>query len=220
MGGIPYMGSKRVLAQEIINIIYQRHGNIPFYDLFGGGGAVSFSALSFFDDVHYNEIDTSIVNLMRQLKEGIPESWYEPVTREKFVEEIKKDTAYAGMVKTCWGFGNNYRKGYLWGIDIMEDKLLLHDLCVKNTPELIYKANEVFNINLPKNLPGGCIKNRMLYVKRFFDRMDLQSLERLESLQRLQRLERMQRLGRLPNKLKLSNKDYQDIKFKNDSVIY
>src|SRR5699024_7524095 len=90
-------------------------------------------------------------------------------------------------------------------------KLLLHELCVKNTPELIQKANEVFNINLAKNLPGGCIKNRMLYVKRFFDRMDLQSIERLESLERL---------GRLPNKLKLSNKDYQDIKFKNDSVIY
>src|SRR5699024_3590809 len=212
MGGIPYMGSKRVLAQEIINIIYQRHGNIPFYDLFGGGGAVSFSALSFFDDVHYNEIDTSIVNLMRQLKEGIPESWYEPVTREKFVEGIKKDTAYAGMVKTCWSFGNNYRNGYLWGIDIVEDKLLLHELCVKNTPELIYKAKKQIGIDLPDKLKGGTIQERRIYLKGFFNRLDLQSIERLQSLESLQR---MQSLGRLPNKLKLSNKDYQDIKFKN-----
>src|SRR5699024_1410535 len=203
MDGIPYMGSKRVLAPEITNLIYQRHGNKPFYDIFGGGGAISLKALSFFDEVHYNEIDKSIYNLMCHLKKGIPESWYEHITREKFYEEIKKDTAYSGMVKICWSFGSNYRKGYLYGKDIMEGKLLLHELCVKNTPELIQKANEVFNINLPKNLPGGCIKNRMLYVKRFFDRMDLQSIERLESLERL---------GRLPNKLKLSNKDYQDIK--------
>src|SRR5690625_943273 len=111
MNGIPYMGSKRVLSPEITKLIYQRHGNKPFYDVFGGGGAISFKALSFFDEVYYNEIDTSIVNLMRQLKEGIPESWYEPVTREKFFKEIKKDTAYAGMVKTCWSFGNNYKKG-------------------------------------------------------------------------------------------------------------
>src|SRR5699024_12550995 len=121
MDGIPYMGSKRVLAPDIVNLIYQRHGNKPFYDVFGGGGAISFKALSFFDEVYYNEIDKSIYNLMCQLKKGIPESWYEPVTREKFVEEIKKDTAYEEMVKKCWGFGN-IRKSILWG-DWVYDKL-------------------------------------------------------------------------------------------------
>jgi len=44
--GIPYMGSKRKLASEILHKITQRHGNISdFYDLFGGGGSISFTAI-------------------------------------------------------------------------------------------------------------------------------------------------------------------------------
>ena len=36
--GIPYMGSKRKLASEILKVITQRHEGISnFYDLFGGG---------------------------------------------------------------------------------------------------------------------------------------------------------------------------------------
>src|SRR5690625_2351605 len=87
---IPYMGSKRKLVPKIVNTIFQRHGNKPFYDVFGGGGAVSIEALRYFDEVHYNEIDTAIVNLIEQLKIGIPDYWYEPVSREKFFEEIEK----------------------------------------------------------------------------------------------------------------------------------
>ena len=41
--GIPYMGSKRKLASDILQKITQRHNWITdFYDLFGGGcGAIS-----------------------------------------------------------------------------------------------------------------------------------------------------------------------------------
>jgi site-specific DNA-adenine methylase len=44
--GIPYMGSKRKIAGEIVDFIanHSRHAR-HFYDLFGGGGAVSFAAL-------------------------------------------------------------------------------------------------------------------------------------------------------------------------------
>ena len=39
--GIPYMGSKRKLASDILHFITSRHNNIDtFYDLFGGGGSV------------------------------------------------------------------------------------------------------------------------------------------------------------------------------------
>lgn len=42
--GIPYMGSKRKLAGDILHFITQRNpGMTDFYDLFGGGGAVSFT---------------------------------------------------------------------------------------------------------------------------------------------------------------------------------
>ena len=44
--GIPYMGSKRKLAPEILKCITQRHPNLTgFYELFGGGGSISFTAI-------------------------------------------------------------------------------------------------------------------------------------------------------------------------------
>lgn len=46
MRGIPYMGSKQKLAHRIVNTIQQRHTDAEhFYDLFGGGGAISLEAL-------------------------------------------------------------------------------------------------------------------------------------------------------------------------------
>ena len=44
---LPYMGSKRKLAARILDtIISCQHGrSLKLYDLFGGGGAVSFEAL-------------------------------------------------------------------------------------------------------------------------------------------------------------------------------
>ena len=44
--GIPYMGSKRKLASEILYKITNRHKNITdFYDLFGGIGSEGCSAI-------------------------------------------------------------------------------------------------------------------------------------------------------------------------------
>jgi site-specific DNA-adenine methylase len=44
--GLPYMGSKRKLASNIVNLILELNPKCKyFYDLFGGGGAISFEAL-------------------------------------------------------------------------------------------------------------------------------------------------------------------------------
>ena len=46
MIGIPYMGSKRKLASEIVSFILERHPKTKYvWDLFGGGGAISFEFL-------------------------------------------------------------------------------------------------------------------------------------------------------------------------------
>lgn len=58
--GLPYVGSKKKISKKIAQIIVQNFGtDKPFYDLFGGGGAVALEAtLNGFVDVHYNELDT------------------------------------------------------------------------------------------------------------------------------------------------------------------
>jgi len=43
---MPYMGSKRKLANKILNAIYRTVGDFyTLYDLFGGGGAMSIAGL-------------------------------------------------------------------------------------------------------------------------------------------------------------------------------
>ena len=44
--GLPYMGGKRKIAGKIVDEILRRHPDCEyFYDLFGGGGAISFEAM-------------------------------------------------------------------------------------------------------------------------------------------------------------------------------
>lgn len=58
--GLPYVGSKKKISKKIAQIIAQSFGtDKPFYDLFGGGGAVALEmTLNGFEDVHYNELDS------------------------------------------------------------------------------------------------------------------------------------------------------------------
>lgn len=67
--GIPYMGSKRKLVSKIISHIKKYNPNCKyFYDLFGGGGAVSLEALKHFENVYYNELDTGVVRLLEKIR--------------------------------------------------------------------------------------------------------------------------------------------------------
>jgi len=68
--GILYMGSKRKLASDILQKITARHRGITdFYDLFGGGGSISFTAIRDYRfNVHYNELNRHILSLVEYLK--------------------------------------------------------------------------------------------------------------------------------------------------------
>jgi len=89
--GIPYMGSKRKIAPEILKLITSRHTGITdFYDLFGGGGSISFNAVKDYRfNVHYNELNSHIFELVKYLKENktLEPKFYEWVTREEFLNK-------------------------------------------------------------------------------------------------------------------------------------
>ncbi len=76
--------------------------------------------------------------------------FYEWVTREEFFKQCNRTDAdwYSGFVMTCWAFGNNSQKGYLYGADIENIKHLAHKFIVNgcldsmreigvNIPELV-----------------------------------------------------------------------------------
>lgn len=107
--GIPMQGSKSRIADKIIDLLPSA---THFYDLFGGGCALSHAALlsGKFQHVHANDITDSVV-LFKDAMEGNLAK-YEPErfrTREDF--EAEKDTN--PFVRIVYSFGND-QKSYLY----------------------------------------------------------------------------------------------------------
>lgn len=224
------MGSKRKLATEIVQLLRQRHHSArTLYDVFGGGGAISFEAYKHFPLVRYNEIKTSIVAVVEQLKVGIPEEWWHPVSREQFARSMNGTTAYDGMVQTCWSFGNNPDKGYLYGAEIEGLKLSAHAFIVYNDIDSRDKFCELTGLNVPLFSDEDSFYDRRMIMKRWleperFQIQGLEALERPQALERLEQVESIQRIERLPQgnfaNIITSNKDYRELAFEPNSIIY
>lgn len=211
--GLPYMGSKRKLASEILKIITQRHTNITdFYDLCGGGGSVSFTAVKEHRfNVHYNELNKHIYSLVKYLKENktLEPKFYEWVTREEFFKQIKKPNEdadwYSGFVMSCWSFGNNSEKGYMYGAHIEESKRLAHELIVNCD----LSSMEKLNINIPELINIKEVNDRRIV---FCDYMKKQRLYRddITHLSNMQNLQYIQHLQNLQN-LQITNNSYENV---------
>lgn len=219
------MGSKRGIAKNIVDYIKFENPNAKhFFDLFGGGGAMSFQAMNSFENVYYNELNTGVVRLLEKIRDdGVTNEFYKWVSREEFKEHKNDDTWRGGYIKTCWSFGNN-QQGYLFGAKIEENKRLLHEIIVNrcNVSREAFKEASGLYIE-DKYLLKDNIQDRRLevmkVVKSSLGRKDLQQLERLQRLQQLQQLERLQRLERLT----ISNKSYLDVEINTpieDTIIY
>lgn len=190
MNGIPYMGSKRKIAPDLI--LHMANANPSakhFYDLFGGGGAMSFAALQsgFFESVHYNELNTAVVALLEKIRtDGVTDEFYQWIDRERFFELIKRNDWLAGLAQTCWSFGNDQRT-YLYGRKVEPIKRDAHD--------------DVMAAG------GNAYRQEVLRERKKAGRFDLEHLERLAHLERLSRLERIQHI----DDLQITNLDYRSV---------
>ena len=211
--GIPYMGSKRKLAGDILGFITRRHPEITdFYDLFGGGGSISFTAIRGYRfNVHYNELNSHIYSLVEYLRNNktLEPKFYEWVTREKFFKQCARKDAdwYSGFVMSCWSFGNK-QSSYIYGEDIEELKRLGHEvvvnLCANSMAKLNIDIPEIFNIK-------GVQKRRIVFcnyieklTKQRYDMQNLESLAFIDSLARLQNLQNLQNL-------QITNLSYENV---------
>jgi site-specific DNA-adenine methylase len=219
--GIPYMGSKSKIAEEICSI-FPKADN--FYDLFGGGFSITHCMLkkrkNDFKNFHFNEIRSGICELIQDAINGkysydnFKPEW---ISREDFLK-LKETNPY---VKIIWSFGNN-GKTYLFGRDIEVYKKSMHQAVVFN--EFNDMAKSVFGFDKFKD--NFSIKDRILFLRQrvaFLNKGKprgenerLQQLQQLRQLQQLQQLERLQRLERL----NFYNMDYKDIPILPNSVIY
>lgn len=232
--GIPYMGSKRKLAFDILSFIQRKHPEATIiHDIFGGGGAISFTALQLkqFTSVRYNELDPRIFALVEYLK-NVPkhrkdnpelytmnqvyeDKFYEWVTRESFLKEKQRLDWYGGFLQSVWSFGNK-GSSYLFGKDIEHYKYLGHMVAVYKD---LNSYNELKTI-IP-TLPRTTLDKKTIYQRRLMISRHAKMCKHKE-LQQLQQLEQLQQLQRL-QQLHITNLDHKDINpksFKQGSIVY
>lgn len=235
------MGSKRKLASEILSKIVQRHENITdFYDLFGGGGSISFTAIRDYRfNVHYNELNKHIYSLVEYLKNNkeLEPKFYEWVTREEFFNQVGKSNTdadwYSGFVGTCWSFGNNSEKGYLYGTEIENIKHIMHDIIVNCKSKSLKEFNKIYKLEIPESIflinnineRRLSLQKELSKIYQLTKRVDLDKIGArkniiVDNLGKLENLEKVQNLQNLQN-LQTYNASYKDITILgNNPIIY
>lgn len=225
--GIPYMGSKQKLVDKLIPFILKRHPDTTdFYDLFGGGGSVALYAVRKYPNinVHYNELSKAIGALMQHLKDGgeIP---FDFVRRSEFEAKYTGDDWYAGLLQTCWTFGNN-QKSYLYGLPIQDFKEELSKLVTTGDGDI--KRLEAFTDEFVAKEYGKTVQTRIfLNPKRYntpYQRRIVlaRQIPLIGALQHLARLERLVQIENMPGISQLNvsaGKSYDEVEVKGERPI-
>ena len=224
--GIPYMGSKSKICKDIA-FYFPNAKN--FYDLFGGGFAVTHYMMTQesdrYETFHFNEIKSGVVDLIKRAIAGefnyevFKPAW---ITREDF---FASDDAY---VKVCWSFGNN-QKDYMFGKNIEAYKKSMHQAVVFDEFDDLAEMTLGFK-NWPKEVTT--IKQKRLYLRqkiehyrvtkipedlhKFLSKKQMEQLGRLQQLEQLEQVEQLQQL----KQLQITALDYRNVKILKDSVVY
>ena len=229
--GIPYKGSKNKIAK---NIIEQLPSAKHFYDLFGGGGAMTHCALlsGKYKYVHYNEFNPLVFKAFKMAINGEFKDETRWISKEDF-ERLKDSDPY---VACCFSFGNDF-KTYAYGKNCEPFKKAVHYSIVFDDNSLLnkyidlkdfkYRSNDIkerrselysllkkSKLNIEHGKPNQPVSQHQIWLER------LQNLERLERFQSLGRLERLQNLESINNGVLLSNLSYEQVPIEEDSVIY
>ena len=239
--GIPYKGSKNKIAKDIIA---QLPSATHFYDLFGGGGAMTHCALlsGKYKYVHYNELNPLVFKAFKMAVNGEFEGETRWISREDF-EKLKDTDPY---VACCYSFGNNF-KTYAYNKEREPFKKAVHYSIFFNDNSLLKEYIDLSNFNYSSEN----LKERRLELQRYLtvllreNKLEvdygisnseiLQSQNRLEKckeyfnsvgnvrnvIQNLERIERLQNLENINNcGVLLSNLSYEEVPIEENSVIY
>lgn len=239
--GLPYKGSKNLLAQRILDCIPSAS---VFVDLFCGGCAVSHAALlsGRFARVVVNDIEGDVSRLFVAAVNGQYKGESRWISREDFFR-LKVSDPY---VRYCWSFGNNGMY-YIYSEAVEPYKRALHYAVVFGDFAALRRLCPLVSDAAEKALAGlASRKARRIEVGRVIVRRlkqvgkpeDLKNnplfgqirlrdggvvrkerLERLESLERLERLQSLECLGR-PQSLECLEMDYRDVQLPDGCVVY
>jgi site-specific DNA-adenine methylase len=217
---IPYMGSKRKIAEELFQKMLEIKPNAKyFFDIFAGGGAMSFFAVQIGLKTHYNEKQKGMVDLLNYILErarngekgqyGIfPDDFYDFIDREQFKILKDEDSIKGQFARICYSFGNN-QKDYLFG-DIEELKHLAHNIVVFRNENALAEFNQKTNSNFVLSKKESWNERRLDFMAQVTGRLDLEQLQQLQQLQQLPAFT-------------ITNLDFQDVKIETpieETIIY
>ena len=204
--GLPYQGSKKKISKKIVEIIKQNFGtDKPIYDIFGGGGAITAECLLNGLDVHYNDLDHTITDMLQRVLATDREFLKTLIiSREEFFRiRVKENKTVDDNLKLLVNsFGNN-KRSYLYSEEFSDLKHnLVTEIIKKHDTFSGYKKTETY-------------KN----AYRPFDIGKEDMFQVLQQLQRLQQLERLQQLGRL-QQAEATNLDYTEFSVVENAILY
>lgn len=181
--GLPYIGSKKKIAKKIIAIIKQNfNSNLPIYDIFGGGGAITAECLLNGLTVTYNDLNKNITDSFQKVLK-MDYEWLKTliVSREEFMrirEKTEKTTDdYLKLLINSFGYDCD---SYIYSKDTEKIKnYIVSEILAKENYFNGYQKSKTYQVEL-----GKLSKDIPL------DKLD--QFKRLEQLPRLYQLERLQ----------------------------
>lgn len=170
--GLPYVGSKKKISKKIVEIIKQNFGtDIPVYDVFGGGGAITAELLLNNMQAHYNDLDSDATSMFTRVISQDRE-WIKTlaVSRDEFltIRDKKGKTVDDNLKLLVNSFANN-SKNYLY---CKEQSRAKYNLAIE-----IIKKHDVFS--------GYKQTETYRSAKQSWQLGQLERLQQLEQLQQL-----------------------------------
>ena len=211
--GMPYKGSKNSIAAEIISILpAAKH----FYDIFGGGGAMTHAAAlsGKYQYIHYNELNPLICKGFKMAINGEFKNERRWISREYF-NAHKGDDPYVAI---CWSFGNNLRS-YLYSKELEPLKKAVHYARIYNSYCLLHELG----IAEPSRAePSRAEPSRAEHIERLIRLREIGEVPgdgvRLQAIESRDRLLTLQEFT--GNNIIITCGDYRDLDFEDDAVIY
>ena len=215
---MPYKGSKNAIAKHVIDMLPPAE---HFYDLFGGGGAISHCALESgkYKFVHYNELNPVVFEGFVKACMGKFRDEKRWISREEF-QSLKGSDPYVAI---CFSFGNNLRD-YCYAKEIEQIKKGFHYSIFFNDNYILKQFCPEFEYHYKSELIPERRSELFSFIKKrkfdfSYDGTILEHAERLERLQSLESLGVLQTAERL-ERLQYSCLSYDKVEIESDSVIY
>lgn len=196
--GIPYPGSKKRFANQVLDVIQKYVPDGDFYDVCGGGASISAAAQARGYTAHYNEIERPMYELVDYLlnHDDLPFDWYDFLTKEQFNKLRQADSnakRTAQLLAFSFGVIWNCRyPNYYFGQKLASYKQLATNYIQKGAghDELQEALNQLADkpVELPVLDDSDVTKRRKTFRRSIYKQTKKVNLCQVQNMERLDKI--------------------------------